>query len=112
MNSQNAKTYLKLEPRLPSRQMRAVLTILATDPELDRLTTPFVDIAGDSIFWNKIFAQPMSSGHRCALEWACVIWSNHMPDGGYNIFDASYNLDMRLRGAILKAMAVAWGVLN
>ena len=112
MNQQNANAFFKLEPRLPSRQMRAVLTILATDPELDRLTSRYVDIEDDSIYWTEIFKSPMSSGHRCALEWACLIWTNQMPEGDYNIFDASLNLDKRLKGAILRAMALTWGIWN
>ena len=112
VNLQYANSYFKLEPRLPSRQMRAVLTILATDPELDRLTSRYVDIPGDCITWNEIFAQPMSSGHRCALEWAAVIWSDRLPDNAYNIFEASFNLDQQLKGAVLKAMALVWGIWN
>lgn len=111
MIQENAKDYFKLEPRLPSREMRAVLTIIAADPELDRLTTPWLDIEREAIHWADIFESPMSSGHRSALEWARALWTEQFVDPD-SILDSSLNMDLRLKGAVLRALALMWGIWN
>ena len=112
MNTNIANSNQEPEPRLPSRQMRAVLTILATDPELDRITSRFVDIKNDSIQWKPIFDSAMSSGQRCALSWARALWCEQLPvNADYIMLDAVHNLEPRLKGAIVKAIATTWQVI-
>jgi len=95
--------------REPSTEMKAVLEILNADPFLMESVNPFIDFRNETIHWDLIFRNSFGSGHRGALLFAHAIWSDEIRA---NPFDAAFSMSPRLQAAVLKAMAMRWGLLK
>jgi hypothetical protein len=93
-----------------STQMRAVLMILEADPYLKDALSPHIDLNLESIYWDKIFKLPFGSGHSTIVSWLYGIWTDE-PRPRANLFDGSLNLSPKLQAAILKALALRWGLV-
>lgn len=95
--------------RKPSQQMRAVLCVLEADQDLFVRVKPFIDFEAETIYWGQLSRISFGSGHRGALTWAYSIWTDE-PKPRANAFDAALNMDSRLQLAVLKALAIRWGL--
>jgi hypothetical protein len=105
-------THVSVEPstdRQVSLQMRSVITIFAADNGLFDVLSPFIDFANNSIDWPRIRSLSLCSGHKAVVDWAWICWCGEIPEGT-NPFDAVPDLDDQFRRAIVKALAVRWGV--
>ncbi len=92
-----------------SQQMRAVLHVLKADPNLYERVSPFINFDTETIYWNEIFRQGFSSGHRGAVTWCYGIWVDE-PRPRSNCFDAALSMDPRFQVAVLEALAMRWGL--
>ncbi|MGZ3786820.1 MAG: hypothetical protein ACXVC3_19945 [Bdellovibrio sp.] len=68
---------------------------------------PFIDFQGENIYWDQIFKNSFGSGHRGALLFAYAIWQNEVRS---NPFEAAFNMSPKLQMAVLKALALRWGL--
>jgi hypothetical protein len=92
-------------------ELKAVLTILELDDELKAKALPHVNVARQDINWNGIFENDFGSGHRACLLWAKSIWTDRSP-AKVDIFDRSFSMSPRLQAAVLKALAIRWGLAS
>lgn len=99
-----------MERPLP-RELRAVLLIFNANSELRRKALPHVDIASQSIDWESVLGNDYGSGHWAAIKWARAIWEDHVPVGS-DPFDRAFAMDGWLRGTVLKALGIRWGVIE
>ena len=95
-------------PKVPL-EMRAIITIFAADPELFDVVSPFINYVEGSVDWERLFGLGLSSGHKCVVDWAYIVWRNEIPAGSQP-FEMIFNCDPHFRRAIAKALAVRWGV--
>ncbi|HEY8270423.1 MAG TPA: hypothetical protein VIG33_06000 [Pseudobdellovibrionaceae bacterium] len=93
--------------RAPSIEMKAVLEILNADSFLMESVMPFIDFQNENIYWDQIFKNSFGSGHRGALLFAYAIWTDEVRS---NPFDAAFSMGPKLQIAVLKAMALRWGL--
>ncbi len=93
---------------LPS-QLRAVLTIFNADLELRSKALPFVNIQRQEVNWSEIFRNDLSSGHRAAALWAKSLYRDESP-AKVDPFDRALAMDEVLRGAVLQAVSIRWGL--
>ena len=91
-------------------ELRAVITIMAADPELVRKALPHVDIDHQNINWEEIYANDFSGGHSAALTFARAIWSDKVETKS-DPFSYAFNMDTRLQSAVLRALAIRWGLV-
>jgi hypothetical protein len=104
----NAKQNKTAENGLPT-QLRAVLTIVSCDQELRRKALPFVNIERREVNWSEIFKNDLGSGHRAALVWAKSLYRDEAPIK-VDPFDRALSMDASLRGTVLQAIAIRWGL--
>lgn len=97
--------------RRPSQQMRAVLCVLQADRNLFERVKPFIDFERESIFWDQISKISLGSGHRGAIAWAFGIWTDEQKPRA-NVFDSALSLDSRMQAAVLRALAIRWGLYS
>ena len=95
--------------REPSLQMRAVLTVIAADRDLIRVSLAHIDRSNEAINWDNIFKQHLSSGQRGALLIAYALWTDEVKRG-FALFDLALNMEVDLKCACLRALALRWGV--
>ena len=96
----------KTETTLP-RELRAVITILASDPELVRKALPHVNIDRQEINWHDIYANDFGGGHSGALAFAKAIWCDKVSTKS-DPFDMAFSMDPKLQSAVLRALAIRW----
>ncbi len=96
------------ETTLP-RELRAVITILASDPELVRKALPSVDIDRREINWDEIYSNDFGGGHSAALSFAKAIWCDKVSTEA-DPFDRAFAMDPKLQNAVLRALAIRWGL--
>ncbi len=92
-----------------SVQMRAVLMVLEADHYLMNSVRPFINFDTETIHWNQILKIPFGSGHRAAITWLYGIWTDEERPGS-NCFDAALSMSPNLQFAVLKALALRWGL--
>lgn len=102
------KNALDRSKSLPS-ELRAVLTIFSADKELRTKALPHVNIERQEIDWHRITINDFSSGHSAAITWAKSIWTASQPTE-LDIFERSTSMDQQMRLAVLRALAIAWGL--
>lgn len=90
-------------------QLRAVLTIVNADHELCTKALPFINIERQEVDWSGVFKNNLGSGHRAALVWAKSLYRDEAPVK-IDPFDRALSMDANLRGAVLKAVAIRWGL--
>lgn len=103
---------LSLKPtsdRKHSVQMRAVLSILRSEPALFQLLSKFLDLETETIFWDEIYKLPMAAEHRIAVSWAYSIWTDQ-PRPRANYFEGALSMTPDLQFAVLNALAIRWGL--
>lgn len=92
-----------------SPQLRAVLTILCGDRHLMEATMPHVDLNADSIQWEGIYHLALSPTQKAAVDIAFGIWTDEQkPDT--NFFGPVLNMATDLQTAVLRALAIRWGI--
>ena len=101
-------TVQKTSEQKYSQQMQAVLLILNADQNLMNAVSPFINFKTETIYWAKILALPLGSGHRGAIRWAYGVWTDEMPKG--NCFDGALNMSPFLKIAVLEALCLRWGL--
>ena len=105
-----AKSLEQIQPNQKiSVQMRAVLSIISSDPFLMDAVLPFIDFKNEAIEWDEIFRLPLSSGHRGACQWAFSLWTDNIRENA-NPFEAALSMDSNLQSGILKALKLRWGI--
>lgn len=92
-----------------SREMRAVLTIFTVDAELTAKALPYADIERDSIDWDGVLSNDYGGGHGAAIKWSQAVWGDCVPEGA-DVFCRAFAMDDRLRRAVLRALAIRWGL--
>lgn len=85
--------------------------IFNADGELRRKALPHVDTAHQRIDWESIIRNDFGGGHGAAVKWARAIWEDRVPEGS-DPFDCAFAMDGWLRGTVLKALAVRWGLIE
>jgi len=94
-----------------SLQMKCVLTIICADEDLSRQCLPLIHIKTDSIEWDSIFGTSWGSGHGGAILWANALWCDEHREGSRSPFDAAFSMSPKLQKAILKGVAMRWGLM-
>lgn len=107
-NANQKETVAKATPPM-QMQLRAVLTIVNADQELQRKALPFVDTVRQEVNWSEIFKTDLGSGHRAAMLWAKSLYRDETP-AKVDPFDRALSMDSNLRGAVLQAIAIRWGL--
>jgi hypothetical protein len=92
-------------------ELKAVVTIFNADNELRRKALPHVNIERQSIDWDSILDNDFGGGHSAAVAWSRAIWQDQAP-GGRDLFDRAFAMDGWLKGVVLKALAIRWGLLE
>ncbi len=95
-----------------SRELRAVLTIFSADAELRRKALPYVSIERERVDWESILANDFGGGHSAAVLLARCLWLDRMPSGAADPFDRAFAMDGWLRRAVLRAIAIRWGLAD
>lgn len=83
--------------------------IFNADDELKRKALPHVSIESQEIDWNEILENDFGGGHSSAILWARCVWGDSIPEGRDPI-DRAFAMDGKLRSAVLKALAIRWGL--
>ena len=100
---------LPTETALP-RELRAVITILVSDPELVRKALPYVNIDRQEIDWDGIYANDFGGAHSAALSWAKAVWCDKVAAKS-DPFDMAFSMNPKLQSAVLRALAIRWGLV-
>ena len=95
-----------------TRELKAVLTIFNADQELRRKALSHVNVERQTIDWDKIFENDFGGGHSAAIAWSRAIWQDEASEGGRDLFDRAHAMDGWLKGIVLKALAIRWGILE
>ena len=85
--------------------------IFNSDGELRRKALPHVNVAHQSIDWESIMENDFGGGHGAAVKWARAIWEDRVPEGS-DPFDRAFAMDGWLRGTVLKALGMRWGLIE
>jgi hypothetical protein len=97
------------ETTLP-RELKAVITVMAADPELVSKALPHVDIDRQEINWEKIFENDFGGGHSAALLFAKAMWCDKVETQS-DPFDRAFAMDPKLQSAVLRGLAIRWGLV-
>lgn len=97
--------------RQPSREMRAVLHIINSDSEMQRLGLKYIDQENERINWKGIWSQDYCGGFAAAMLWAQAIWSDKVETKG-DPFDRGFAMDPHLQKSVLEALAIRWGLIK
>lgn len=92
-----------------SRQMCAVLTLFATDEVLYAAVMPFIDFEHESINWDRINSLHLHKGHRAIRDWAFALWRDEIASES-NPFESALEADSEVLRAMLRALAIRWGL--
>lgn len=103
----SAETYSSQKPM--SVQMRCVFTVLDAASNLRAALSPYIDLNLESIYWERIFKLPLSSGERTLVSWIYGLWTDEQRPRA-NVFDGSITLPPQIQIAVLKALALRWGL--
>ena len=88
--------------------VRAVITIMAADPHLVCKALPHVDIDHQEIKWEEIFKNEFDSGQKAAIYFAKAIATNRVE--GPDPFLLASEMNQKLRGAVIRGLAIHWGL--
>jgi len=89
----------------------AVLELFDADDDLKTKARPHVYAEKRWIDWQAIFTQDFTSGQRAALLWAKSIWLDCKP-AKVDPFKRGLKMAKHLRVAVLKALAIRWGLAS
>lgn len=92
-----------------SVQMRCVFTVLDAAPNLRAALSPCIDLSRETIYWERISKLQLSSGERTLVAWIYGLWTDEQRPRA-NVFDGSLNLPPQIQIAVLKALALRWGL--
>ena len=88
-----------VQPKKHSVQMRAILIVLAADPDLKQMIEPHIDLQNESIYWSEILKIPCGSGHKAAITWLYGLWVDEQhPE--FDVFSKAHCMDRRLQPEI------------
>ena len=87
------------------------MTIFTVDEELKRKALPFVDIARETVDWDGVLDNDYGGGHGAAIKWSQAVWGDCVPEGA-DLFCRAFAMGDPLRRAVLKALAIRWGLLE
>lgn len=88
------------------RQLRAILRIANSSPELLLKFSPYISIEQQNVLWEQIFNQDFTDENFAGVHWAYAIWTGDTLTRNISI----YNLNSRLACAVLEALMIAWGL--
>ena len=92
-----------------SSELRAVCHIVLSSPELTRKALPHINIERESIDWDGVFSNDFAGGHLAAMTIAKALWCDQITTKG-DPLDRAFAMDLKLRQAVLVAIAIRWGV--
>lgn len=111
MNEASAQSFsLFSKSKLAPRQLRAVLRIATSSPELLVKFCPYINLENQEIVWEHVFAQDFSDGNTAAVHWAYAIWTGEAAPR--DPFTFSYSMDRRLALVVIEALIIAWDLDN
>ena len=90
-----------------SLKMKAVVRIIAEDEALASVAWPLLDLAANTVDWEKVFQLPLTREQRIMCQWAFSLWEDEAIPGA-NPFADILGLDANVRKAILKAASIRW----
>jgi hypothetical protein len=94
------------EEQIPlPKDLKAVITIMAADPELVQKALTHVNIDLNEINWDEIEACEFNASQRAALTWAKAVYFAKLPKS-LDPFEIAFIMEPKLQSAILKAQAV------
>lgn len=79
--------------------------------ELKRKVLPFINIERETIDWPKIWSQDFSGGHSAAVCWIQALWCDRVQTK-LDPFDRAFAMDQSLQMAVIKALAIRWGLIK
>jgi hypothetical protein len=88
--------------------LRAAITIMAADPHLVCKALPHVDIDHQEVKWDEIFKNEFDPGQKSALCFAKAIALNKVEDT--DPFLLAMEMNQKLRAAVLRGLAISWGL--
>lgn len=94
--------------KLPA-ELRAVLQIFRYDRELQVKALPCVDVERQFIDWDGIWENDFGGAHAAAITWAQAIWCDQMRTAS-DPFDRAFAMSPGLQKAVLKGLAIRWGL--
>lgn len=90
--------------------LKAVLEIAQSSPQLRHDLLPIIDQEKQEIHWEKLEYGALSGGVQTAIAWAKALWTDEVDSNMRGLFDAFGSLDVTVQRAILRAMAVRYGL--
>ena len=88
--------------------IRAVITIMAADPHLVCKALPHVDIDHQEIKWDEVFKNEFDGGQKAAISFAKALAMGKID--GADPFILANEMNQKLRGAVLRGLAIHWGL--
>ena len=88
--------------------LRAAITIMAADPHLVCKALPHVDIDHQEVKWDEIFKNEFDNGQKAAIYFAKALATNKVD--GVDPFTLAAEMNQKLRGAVLRGLAIHWGL--
>ena len=98
----------EIQKPLP-KELRAVLNILAAEPELIRKTLTAINFEVQEINWDEVNSNEFTPGQAAALSFARAISTDGVNHTA-NPFLSADALDARLKSAVVKSIAISWGL--
>lgn len=95
--------------RQQSVQMLCVLTILTADKAIEKAVEKYIDLYNESIDWDSIFAVKWNSEQIGSIHWAYSLWTDELKLKS-NPFDSALSANSHQQVAILRALALRWGI--
>ena len=89
-------------------ELRAVLHIFNADETLRKKTLPLIDTETHAIDWYSISQIPLDAARSAAVLWAYTLYGGSIR--GTNPFVCAYEMDARLRRAVVQAIALRWNI--
>jgi hypothetical protein len=90
------------------KHLRAIITIMASDPHLVCKALPHVDIDKQNVNWEEIFKGEFEGGQKAALSFAKAIALNKVE--GLDPFPLSHEMNPKLRAGVLRGLSINWGL--
>lgn len=91
-----------------NRQLRAVLRIATSSPELLIKFCPYVSLEKQEIFWEEIFKEQFTAANIAAINWAYAIWTGETSSRSISIYD----IEGQMSSVVLEALIIAMGLDN
>ena len=108
----NEKAHFRVvNPMHLSWSLKAVITIMASDPYLVCKALPHVDIDKQQINWEEISKNEFNPGQKSAVDFAKAI-ANDKIDDSCDPFLTANQMNPKLRAAVLRALEIHWGLVK